>query len=134
MNINIGQLLTQHFEKHRTRRAALARHMGIFTSGILRYQKCESLQTKTLITLCTHLKHNFFMDIALMLPPEYTTTTNPVEAKNQRNAYLEHKHKSHEHQHRATTHPTFRKTPHTPCCTGTPHGCFYIGNTTLSKM
>ena len=89
MNINIGQLLTQHFEKHRTRRAALARHMGIFTSGILRYQKCESLQTKTLITLCTHLKHNFFMDIALMLPPEYTTTTNPFEAKNQRIAELE---------------------------------------------
>lgn len=89
MNINIGQLLTQHFEKHRTRRAALARHMGVFTSGILRYQKCESLQTKTLVTLCTHLKHNFFMDIALMLPPEYTTTTNPFEAKNQRIAELE---------------------------------------------
>ena len=71
MNINIGQLLTQHFEKHRTRRAALARHMGVFTSGILRYQKCESLQTKTLVTLCTHLKHNFFMDIANSLPQEY---------------------------------------------------------------
>lgn len=89
MNFNIGQLLTSHFEKYRTRRAALARHMGVHTATILSFQKKESIQTKTLLTLCIHLKHNFFMDIAQMLPPEYTTTQNPFEAKDLRIAQLE---------------------------------------------
>jgi hypothetical protein len=89
IQLNIGQLLTTHFEKHRTRRAALARHMNTYISTILRYQKSESLQTKILFELCIHLKHNFFMDIAQMLPPEYTTTQNPFEAKDQRIAQLE---------------------------------------------
>lgn len=89
IHLNIGQLLTAHFEKHRTRRAALARHMNTFTSTILRYQKSESIQTKILVELCSHLKHNFFMDIALMLPADYTTTQNPFYAKDQRIAQLE---------------------------------------------
>ena len=79
--LHTGTLLTTYFETKRTRRAALARIMGIKTSTVLGYQKRESIQTKTLLEISIHLKHNFFMDIAMMLPPEYGSTKSVFEAK-----------------------------------------------------
>ena len=71
--IHIGQLLLNYFEKHRTRKAALARLLQVKPSAILRYEKRESLQISILINISHALKHNFLMDIAQELPQEYTT-------------------------------------------------------------
>ena len=82
MTVHTGTLLRTYFENKRTRKAVLARLLGVTNSAIIGYQKKESVQTKTLLALSTILKHNFFMDIALMLPPEYSTTKNVFEEKN----------------------------------------------------
>ena len=89
MEIHVGQILTAHFKKHRTRLAVLARLMDIALNNLLVYQKKESIQTKRLLEISQHLKHNFFMDIALLLPPEFTTTQNPTAEKDLRIAQLE---------------------------------------------
>lgn len=82
MELHIGNLLTHYFNTKRTRRASLARLMNVHIATILGYQKKESLQTKTLMAMATILKHNFFMDIAMQLPQDYTTTQNIFEEKN----------------------------------------------------
>ena len=71
--IHIGQLLNDYFDKHRTRKAALARLLQVKPTSILRYQKRDSLQISILINISHALKHNFLMDIAQELPQEYTT-------------------------------------------------------------
>lgn len=81
--IHIGTLLHQYLEKNRIRRAALAKLMNINLANLMKMEKKESIQTARLIELSTHLKHNFFMDIALMLPKEYTSTNNIFEVKDQ---------------------------------------------------
>ncbi|GEM54771.1 hypothetical protein B0A58_12015 [Flavobacterium branchiophilum NBRC 15030 = ATCC 35035] len=89
MTIHTGKLLTAYFEKNRTYRAYLAKLLGISYNSLLHYQKRDSIQTRTLLEISTHTKHNFFMDMALQLPLEYTTTTDPFFEKNQRIAELE---------------------------------------------
>ena len=89
MNIDFGLIISTYFKKNRTRKAALARLMQVSVNTINSIQKSESIQTKRLLELCTHLKHNFFMDIAQQLPPEYTTTHNIFATKDQQIANLE---------------------------------------------
>ncbi|PDS25561.1 hypothetical protein [Flavobacterium branchiophilum] len=89
MTIHTGKLLTAYFEKNRTYRAYLVKLLGISYNTLLHYQKRDSIQTRTLLEISTHTKHNFFMDMALQLPLEYTTTTDPFLEKNQRIAELE---------------------------------------------
>lgn len=89
MKVNTGKLLVAYFEKHRTHKSFLAKLMGIEYSSLAEYQKNESIQTKRLLEICTHLKHNFFMDIAMMLPQDYSTTQNLFEEKDKRIAQLE---------------------------------------------
>lgn len=79
--IHIGNLLHTYFKAKRIRKAALARLLNINVKNVLQYEKKESIQTKRLLEICTHLKHNFFMDIAMQLPQEYTTQQNIFETK-----------------------------------------------------
>ena len=89
MKLHFGEMLHTYFEDKRIRRAVLARLLNLGLKALMQHEKNESIQTKRLLEICTHLKHNFFMDIALMLPKEYSTTQNPFEAKNQKIAQLE---------------------------------------------
>lgn len=86
--IHIGNLLNAHFEKKRTRRAALARKMEVQLATVMSFEKKESLQTKRLYELCTLLQHNFFMDIAQTLPETFSTNKDVFEAKDQEIAQL----------------------------------------------
>lgn len=81
MKPNIGEMLTQFFELRRIRRAALARLLNVQTSTIIGYQKKESIQVKTLWDISNLVSHNFFMDIAQMLPENYTTSKNIFKEK-----------------------------------------------------
>jgi DNA-binding Xre family transcriptional regulator len=89
MNLHFGEMLHSYFEDKRIRRAVLARLLNLGLKALMQHEKNESIQTKRLLEICTHLKHNFFMDIAIMLPPEYSTTQNPYEEKDKQIAQLE---------------------------------------------
>ncbi len=71
--IHIGQLLLNYFEKHRTRKAALARLLQVKPTAILRYQKRDSLQISILINISHALKHNFLMQLGEELEIPYET-------------------------------------------------------------
>jgi len=86
--IHIGNLLNALFEQKRTRRAALARKMQVQLATVMGFEKKESLQTARLYELCTHLQHNFFMDIAQTLPTTFSTNKDIFEEKNQEIAQL----------------------------------------------
>jgi DNA-binding Xre family transcriptional regulator len=92
--IDFGIILRAYFKKNRTRKVALARLMAVSVNTLNSIQKSESIQTKRLLELCTHLKHNFFMDIAQQLPPKYSTTHNIFATKDQKIATLEEEIKS----------------------------------------
>ena len=87
--IHIGEIIHRYFEDKRIRRAALARLMAIQLKSLMIYEKKESIQTSRLLELCTHLQHNFFMDIATQLPPNYTTATDVFAQKKDTIASLE---------------------------------------------
>lgn len=82
--INTGELINEYFERKRIRRAALSRVMGKTLRAIMKYEKNETIQTRILIELSYALRHNFFMDIAMMLPPEFTTTKDIFDEKNRK--------------------------------------------------
>ncbi len=88
-SIHTGQILKNYINKNKISKAALARKLGLVDSTILRFQKSNSLQNNTLIRICFALKHNFFADIAALLPKEFSTDAPQDTSKDQRIAQLE---------------------------------------------
>lgn len=86
---HIGNLLHTLFEKRRIHRAALARHLKIRLESLMKYETKESIQTARLLEICHQLQHNFFMDIAQTLPPNYASSQNIFEEKDQQIAQLQ---------------------------------------------
>ena len=87
--LNTGHLLVKYFLAHRTRKAALARALNRDASSIMNYQKNATIQTAILWEISHVLKHNFFKDIAVTLPSDFTTYA-PIESqKDERIAELE---------------------------------------------
>ena len=70
--IHIGELVKGYLKSKRIFKSALARKMNKRATDILRYQKSESLKTEVLLQLSDALEHNFFADIAALLPAHYT--------------------------------------------------------------
>jgi hypothetical protein len=87
--VNTGELIKTYFEQKRIRRAALARLMGKSLKAVLQHEKNSTIQTRILWDLSVALKHNFFMDIAQMLPNDFSTNDAIFEEKNNRIAELE---------------------------------------------
>lgn len=87
----IGVLLKSYIKEHRIYQAALSRKLGINKSLLAYYKSQESMQTKTLWKVCFALKHNFFMDLAQLMPPEFGSVENLFEEKNKTIAALEEK-------------------------------------------
>ena len=71
--LHTGNMLLNYFKKRRTHRSALARKLNKTPDTLYRYQKQASMQVALLWDICHVMKHNFFKDIAAMLPPEYAT-------------------------------------------------------------
>jgi hypothetical protein len=80
VNVHTGNLLKTYYAKNRIRKSPLARHLGRNVNTIARYLKNSTIQTAILWEISMVLKHNFFMDIASMLPPEFTTDA-PINAE-----------------------------------------------------
>lgn len=76
--IHIGELVKEYLESKRIFKSALSRKINKRDTDILRYQKSVSLKTEVLFLLSDALEHNFFADIATLLPSHYSSTT-PVD-------------------------------------------------------
>ncbi|KJJ39569.1 hypothetical protein [Aequorivita vladivostokensis] len=91
---HVGQMLARRIKAQRISKAALARAVGRSGVTLLRFTQRPSLQTEVLWQLCTVMKHNFFLDLAAQLPPDFTThapdSTRPLQ---QRIAALEEENK-----------------------------------------
>ena len=70
---NIWEMLSERFKKRRISKAAVSRVMQRAPETVHRFTTRPSLQTEILWQLCTVMKHNFFMDLAAQLPPDFTT-------------------------------------------------------------
>ena len=91
---HVGNLLKSHINRHRLRRAVLARRLDRSYSTVYNYQESPSMQTHLVWELSTALGHNFFADLAAQLPPEFTTNApDPTLPLRQRIAALEEENK-----------------------------------------
>ena len=88
-SLHFGAIVKQYIDKNKITKASLARKLNISGSAIIAYQKSASLKTGTLLELSHALKHNFFQDIASMLPRAYSTDVPVDQTKDQRIAELE---------------------------------------------
>jgi transcriptional regulator with XRE-family HTH domain len=88
-SLHIGNLIKQYLTANKISKASLARKMGVSDSTILSYQKNSGLNNSTLIVLSHALRHNFFADIAALLPTTYTTDAPIDSSKDQKIAQLE---------------------------------------------
>jgi len=86
---HLGTKLKEFFKTRRTHKAVLARIIKKDDVAIVRYQKRQSLQCELLWTLTLALKHNFFMDLAALLPKDFTTNAPVDTSKDDRIAQLE---------------------------------------------
>lgn len=75
---HLGEKLKEHIKARRISKAALARAIDKKDQEILRYQKRNSFQCALLWELSLVMKHNFFMDLATLLPEGFTTNA-PVD-------------------------------------------------------
>jgi len=70
--INFGALLEAYFKKNRIFKSALARKINRNDSVIAAYQKRPSMQSSIIEELSHAMKHNFFADLADLLPESYS--------------------------------------------------------------
>jgi len=87
--INFGALLRAYFKKHRIFRSALGRKINRSDSTIVSYQKRASLQLSIIENLSHALKHNFFADLANLLPESYSKDATKWMEKDAKIASLE---------------------------------------------
>ena len=88
-NIHIGTLLKRYIKENNVSKAALARALGIGPPNLEVRLKQPSFRTDVLLRISSLLEHNFFADIAAMLPKELSTSTIGDKAKDDLIAELE---------------------------------------------
>jgi transcriptional regulator with XRE-family HTH domain len=71
--LHIGNMLKDLFKKRRIHKSALARKLNRAPDTIYRYQKQSTIQIAIMWELSEALKHNFFRDIAALLPADYAS-------------------------------------------------------------
>ena len=87
--INVGQLVKNYIDTKRIAKSAVARKIGKDDDDVMRYQKNASLKTEVLLALSHAMEHNFFADIAALLPSHYTTEAPVDNTASSRIAALE---------------------------------------------
>lgn len=81
---DFGKMLKDYIKKNRKYQSAVARFMGVSQSVVVGYTKRKNMEIDTLWRLCYVFKKNFFLDIAALLPAEFTPITPPpVQNQNQ---------------------------------------------------
>jgi hypothetical protein len=88
-NIHIGELLQLYFKENKVSKAALSRDLGITPPNLEVRIKKASFQTDTLLKISQILEHNFFADIAALLPSEFPTNKGVDTSKDELIAALQ---------------------------------------------
>ena len=88
-DFHVGKILKSYIDKHKIAKSALARKIKRGDSTVIHYQKSASIQISIVNELCHALKHNFFADLAVQLPPTYTTNAPADSTQKDRIAALE---------------------------------------------
>ena len=88
-NIDTGKLLRGFVEKNKITNAGLSRDINRNATSIFKYKENVSIQTGILIEICHATKHNFFQDIANLLPKDFTVT-NDLKAQNEIQLIAQH--------------------------------------------
>ena len=81
--IDFGKLLTLHMESRFIRSGQLANLLGKSGQTITKYKTTAIIKSDTIAEISHALQHNFFQDIANLLPAEFTVNTE-LNANNQR--------------------------------------------------
>ena len=68
-----GSLLKKYVEKSRLNQTEIARQMGITSGALIHYYQRESIHIHVLWRASLILEHNFFLDIGLSLPLEFSS-------------------------------------------------------------
>ena len=93
-NINTGALLDVFLKKNRISKAVLGRGIGRRSGlSVFQYINSSSMQTGILLDICYALKHNFFQDMAHLLPADFTVSEDLKSGKDLRIAELEEENK-----------------------------------------
>jgi len=71
-NISTGSLLNNYFVKNRINKAELCRDLNRNGMAVTNFLKNNTIQTTALIDICYALKHNFFQDMANLLPKDFS--------------------------------------------------------------
>ena len=87
--ISFGSLLKKHLTLHKISRASLARRLGLHDAAISRYQRSDSISLQSIAKLSHALKHNFFADLADLLPDSYTKDLSKIIEKDAKITALE---------------------------------------------
>ncbi len=84
-----GKMLATFYKKNKINKAAVARSINRRASTLSTYEKNCTIQTAVLWEICHTLQHNFFMDIAALLPKDFTTELITDTTKDTRITQLE---------------------------------------------
>lgn len=88
-SLDFGALLQVYFKKNRIYKSALARKLNRTDSTISEYQKRPSMQSAIITELSHAMKHNFFADLADLLPESYSKDETKWIEKDAKIASLE---------------------------------------------
>ena len=72
--LDTGQMLQEYIANNRVSKSALGEKIGRNGLSILNYTRSTNIRTHILWNICEATKHNFFKDIANLLPETYTET------------------------------------------------------------
>ena len=70
---DVGKVIRTHIKKRRISKAALSRNVNHSHQALYSILQRPSLQLQTLWELCVAMRHNFLLDLAAQLPPDFTT-------------------------------------------------------------
>jgi hypothetical protein len=73
VELNVGKMLFDFYQKKRVPAAEIARCMNVTPSTISYHQSKPILSTGIILNYSIVMRHNFFMDIAAKLPKDFTT-------------------------------------------------------------
>ncbi len=71
--LHVGKMLHDLYKKRRVFQSALARKLNRRYETVFKYQKKASIQVAILWELSHALNHNFFYDIAAMMPAHFAS-------------------------------------------------------------
>jgi hypothetical protein len=81
IQLHVGQLLSSFYKSKKISRAAMGRALGVQGSAITYHHTCETLNTRIILNYSVAFKHNFFLDLAALLPKEFTTNAPQAQAE-----------------------------------------------------